>query len=92
VCDSYGARRCQRNSLELSLGKVWELVAYFLLTVVGASSTADAWAADFMPTKASPVPTDLAAAPPRACIYLSDFITNNCGLAWHGVTLFGIVD
>jgi len=66
--------------------------AVFLLTVVGASSTADAWASDDMPTKAPPAPTDLAAAPPRTCIDPSDFITTNCQLTWHGITLFGTID
>jgi predicted porin len=68
------------------------ICAAFLLTVVGAASTADAWASDVMPTKAPPAPTDLAAAPPRTCTDPSDFITTNCQLTWHGITLFGIVD
>lgn len=63
----------------------------FLLTVVGASSTADAWAADVQPTKALPSPTDSTGAP-RPCSDPSDFITTNCQLTWQGITVFGIVD
>jgi len=94
------AQPLNKPSLDLSRGPgCWELLmaklgtcAAFLLTVVGASSTADAWASDDMPTKAPPAPTDLAAAPPRTCIDPSDFITTNCQLTWHGITLFGTID
>src|SRR6266481_7872764 len=94
------AQPLNKPSLDLSRGPgCWELLmaklgtcAAFLLTVVGASSTADAWASDDMPTKAPPAPTDLAAAPPRTCADPADFITTNCQLTWHGITLFGAVD
>ena len=63
----------------------------FLLAAVGGSYTADAWAADVVPTKAPASLADATAAP-RPCADPADFITTNCQLTWHGITLFGIVD
>jgi hypothetical protein len=50
-----------------------------------------AWAADVTPTKAPSSPPDSTGAPPP-CADPSDFITTNCQLTWHGITVFGIVD
>src|ERR1700735_5794 len=63
----------------------------FLLTVVGTSSAADAWAADVWPIKAPPSTMDSTAAP-RPCTDPSDFVRTDCQLTWQGVTVFGIVD
>ena len=65
--------------------------AAFLLAAVGGSYTADAWAADDMPTKA-PSATTPSAVAPRPCTDPTDFITTNCQLTWQGITVFGIVD
>jgi predicted porin len=72
------------------MAKFRTLAAVFLATG-GASCGVDAWAADVMPTKAPPALAD-STAPPRPCTDPSDFITTNCQLTWHGITLFGIVD
>ena len=65
--------------------------AAFLLATIGGSYTVDTWAADDMRTKA-PSATTSAAAAPRPCANPADFITTNCQLTWHGITLFGNVD
>jgi len=67
------------------------ICAAFLLAAVGGSYAADAWAADDMPTKAPPATTPSTAAP-QPCADPADFITTNCQLTWHGITLFGAVD
>src|SRR5690242_1868744 len=67
------------------------LCAALLLAAVGSSYTADAWAADVVPTKAPASLADATAAP-RPCADPADFITTNCQLTWHGITVFGIVD
>src|ERR1700676_1936045 len=67
------------------------ICAAFLLAAVGGSYAADAWAADDMPTKAPSATTPSTAAPPP-CADPADFITTNCQLTWHGITLFGAVD
>ena len=67
------------------------ICAAFLLAAVGGSYAADAWAADDMPTKASSATTPSTGAP-RPCADPADFITTNCQLTWHGITLFGVVD
>jgi predicted porin len=67
------------------------ICAAFLFAIAGASSAVDAWAADVVPTKAPPAPTESAAAP-RLCTDPSDFITTNCQLTWQGITVFGIID
>src|SRR6201993_1181471 len=66
--------------------------ATLLLTVVGALSDIDAWAADPVATKALPSPADDSTEAPRLCTGPWDFITTNCQLTWHGITLYGIVD
>jgi predicted porin len=68
-----------------------EICAAFLLTVVGALGAVDARAADVIPTKAPPAPMDFTGAP-RPCTDPADFISTNCELTWHGITVFGIVD
>jgi predicted porin len=60
-------------------------------SILAAIGTADAWAADDIPTKA-PSATLPSAAAPRPCTDPADFFTTNCQLTWHGITLFGIVD
>jgi len=60
--------------------------AAFLLAVVGGQYAADAWAADIAPTKAPASLADATAAP-QPCADPSDFITTNCQLTWHGITL-----
>src|SRR6201998_4707585 len=67
------------------------ICAAFLLAAVCGSSAADAWAADDMPTKPPPAAT-LSTAAPQPCADPADFITTNCQLTWHGITLFGAVD
>jgi predicted porin len=67
------------------------ICAAFLLATVGALSATDARAADVVPAKAQVTPADVTAAP-RPCADPADFITTNCQLTWHGITLFGIVD
>ena len=62
--------------------------AAFLLAVV--SSTVTTRAADLVP-KASPSLSDMTAVP-RPCVDPHDFITTNCQLTWHGITVFGTVD
>jgi predicted porin len=62
-----------------------------LLTVVGALSSIDAWAADPVSTKALSSPTESTGAP-RPCTGPWDFITTNCQLTWHGITVYGVVD
>jgi len=64
------------------------ICAGFLLTVAGASSAVDAWAADVLPAKAA---ADSVTAP-RLCTDPSDFVTTNCQLTWQGITVYGIVD
>jgi hypothetical protein len=60
-------------------------------SLLAAIGTADAWAADDMPTKA-PSATTPSAATPRPCTDPVDFFTTNCQLTSHGITLFGIVE
>src|ERR1700756_1471702 len=67
------------------------LCAMLLLTVVGALGGIDAWAADPVPTKAPPSSADSTEAP-RLCTGPWDFITTNCQLTWHGITVYGVVD
>jgi hypothetical protein len=63
----------------------------FLLVAVSASSANDARAADVVPTKAPASVAD-ATATPQPCADPADFITTNCQLTWHGITIFGAVD
>src|SRR4030088_3645490 len=60
-----------------------------VLAVAGASWTVDVWAADIMPTKASPA---VEASPPKPCTDASSFISTDCQLTWHGITVYGTVD
>jgi predicted porin len=67
------------------------ICAAFLLAALGGSYAADAWAADDMPTKA-PSATTPSTAAPQPCADPADFITTNCQLTWHGITIFGVAD
>jgi hypothetical protein len=66
------------------------ICAAFLLTAVGGSGAVDAWAADVMPIKVPLAPMDFTGAP-RPCTDPADFISTNCELTWHGITVFGIL-
>jgi predicted porin len=65
------------------------ICAAFVIAAVGGS--VDAWAADDMPIKAPSATTPSTGAPPP-CADPADFITTNCQLTWHGITIFGAVD
>jgi predicted porin len=67
------------------------ICAAFLLAAVCASSATDTRAADVVPTKAPASVADATAAP-QPCADPADFITTNCQLTWHGITIFGAVD
>jgi predicted porin len=62
--------------------------AAILLALVGCAWAADGWAAD-MPVKAQPAAADSA---PKPCTNFEDFITTNCQLTWHGITVYGTID
>lgn len=59
-----------------------------LLAAVGSSWAADVRAAD-MPVKAQPAAAD---STPKPCTTFEDFITTNCQLTWHGITVYGTLD
>src|SRR5689334_1369431 len=61
--------------------------AAILCAFVGCSWTADVWAAD-MPVKAPPASAD---STPKPCTSFEDFITTNCQLTWHGITVYGTI-
>ena len=63
--------------------------AAVLLAVAGAACAVDAWAADGVPTKASPA---TAASAPKTCTGLWDFIDTDCQLTWRGITIYGTID
>src|ERR1700681_2151964 len=65
--------------------------AAFLVAALGGSYPLGALAADDVPTKAPSAATPSTAAP-QPCAVPSDFITTNCQLTWHGITIFGMVD
>jgi len=62
--------------------------AAFLLAFLDITCTADVWAADVT----LPPGTMTSTAAPTPCTDPADFITTNCQLTWHGITLFGTVD
>jgi hypothetical protein len=62
-----------------------------LLAVFDFTCAADVRAADVTSTKAPPA-TMPSPAEPGPCTDPADFITTNCKLTWHGITLFGTVD
>ena len=53
-----------------------------LLAVTGIAWTADAWAADIIPTKAPPATVESA---PTMCTDAWSFIASKCQLAWQGM-------
>lgn len=65
-----------------------------VLAVAGVSCAVDiwsvsAWAADNLPTKAPPA---AASSTPKLCIDPWDFVSTNCQLTWHGITVYGTID
>jgi predicted porin len=60
-----------------------------LLAVTGIAWTADAWAADIIPTKAPPATVESA---PTVCTDAWSFIASKCQLAWQGITVYGTID
>jgi predicted porin len=65
--------------------------AALLLAVFDFACAADVRAADVTSPKAPPGAMPLPAEP-SPCTDPADFITTNCQLTWHGITLFGAVD
>jgi len=65
------------------------IFAAMILAAAGASCEVEAWAADVVPTKPSPA---TAAAAPKPCTTLWDFIATNCQLTWRGITVYGTID
>jgi predicted porin len=59
-----------------------------VLTLIGSSCASNLWAAD-MPVKAPPAIAD---STPKPCTSFEDFITTNCQLTWHGITVYGTID
>jgi predicted porin len=70
------------------------IFATMIIAAAGALYGAEAWAADGVPTKASPtkVSSATAASMPKACTGLWDFIETDCQLTWYGITLYGAID
>ena len=64
-------------------------LATAILVAAGALSGVEAWAADGVPTKASPA---TAASAPKTCTGLWDFIDTDCQLTWGGITVYGTID
>jgi predicted porin len=62
--------------------------AAFLLAILNITCTADVRAADVT----LPPGTMTSTAVPAPCTDPEDFITTNCQLSWHGITIFGTVD
>jgi predicted porin len=60
-----------------------------LLAITGIAWTADAWAADIIPTKAPPATVESA---PTVCTDAWSFIASKCQLAWQGITVYGTID
>ena len=65
--------------------------AAMILGVAGVACASDAWAADVMPTKATP-PAAALASEPVPCTAFWDFIATNCPLTWQGITVYGTLD
>jgi predicted porin len=64
------------------------IFAAVILAAAGASCEVEAWAADAVPTGASPA----TASAPKTCTGLWDFIDTNCQLTWYGITVYGTID
>jgi hypothetical protein len=60
-----------------------------LFAVSGIAWTADAWAADIIPTKAPPATVESA---PKLCTDAWSFIASKCQLTWQGITVYGTID
>jgi predicted porin len=60
-----------------------------LLAGSGVAWTADAWAADIIPTKAPPTTVESA---PTLCTDAWSFIASKCQLSWQGITVYGTID
>jgi predicted porin len=65
------------------------IFAATILAAAGAPCVVEAWAADVVPSMASPAS---AATAPKPCISLSDFIATTCQLTWQGITVYGTID
>jgi predicted porin len=63
--------------------------AAVLLAVASALVPVDLRAADAMPVKASP---GTSASKQLPCTNPVDFVTTDCQLSWHGITIFGTID
>ena len=62
----------------------------FAATILAvAACGAEAWAADPVPSNASPPP---AASTPKTCTGAWDFIETGCQLTWYGITVYGTID
>src|SRR5262249_27925836 len=59
------------------------------LAAAGAACDTEAWAAESVPTMASPA---AAASAPKTCTGPWDFIETNCQLTWYGITVYGPID
>src|SRR5262245_26040621 len=60
-----------------------------ILAAAGAACDTEAWAAESVPTMASPA---AAASAPKTCTGPWDFIETNCQLTWYGITVYGTID
>ena len=60
-----------------------------LVAVTVVAWTADAGAADIIPTKAPPATVESA---PTLCTDAWSFIASKCQLAWQGITVYGTID
>ncbi len=65
------------------------IFAVVILAAAGACCEGEAWAADTVPTGASPA---TAASAPKTCTGVWDFIETNCQLTWYGITVYGTID
>jgi hypothetical protein len=65
------------------------IFATVILAAAGALSGVEAWAADGVPTKASPA---TAASAPKTCTDGWSFIATDCQLTWYGITVYGTID
>jgi predicted porin len=65
------------------------IFAATILASASASCVAEAWAADVVPSMASPAAT---ATAPKPCISLWDFIATSCQLTRQGITVYGTID
>lgn len=67
------------------------ICAAFILALVDASCGINARAADVGPTKAVSADTHQVTVP-HLCTDLYNFVTGNCQLTWHGITIYGTID